>query len=79
MADLEEISENCGINLYEGINEDDAVEIDTINSLILHLIQRVPEKGEIINGFNGIKFKIVDADFSQVLKVVIIKPQQEQK
>ncbi|MCQ2741484.1 MAG: hemolysin family protein [Alphaproteobacteria bacterium] len=74
MADLEEISENCGINLYEGINEYDAVEIDTINSLILHLIQRVPEKGEIINGFNGIKFKIVDADFSQVLKVVIIKP-----
>lgn len=79
MADLDEILENCGINLYEGIKEEDAVEIDTVNSLILYLIQRVPEKNEIINGFNGIKFRIVDADFSQVLKAVIIKPQLEQK
>lgn len=72
-AGLEEIKESCGIDLYEGLSEEESEEVETLNSLILHFIQRIPEKGEIVNGENGIKFKILDADQCQVNKAVIFR------
>lgn len=74
-AELQEIKENCGVDLYQGLSEEDADEIETLNGLIFHFIQRVPEKGEVINGFNGIKFRILEADPCQIKKVIIVKPQ----
>ena len=76
-AELEEIKDICGIDLYEGLAEEDADEIDTLNALIIHFIQRVPEQGEIVDGINGIKFKIMKADSCQIKKVIIVRPKQE--
>ena len=80
MAELEEIKENCGIDLTTGLSEEDAADIDTVNSLILHLIQRVPEKGEVVSVAEGIKFRILESDFTQVQKAIILKTSgQEEK
>lgn len=74
-AELQEIKETCGLDLYEGLNDEEADEIETLNGLIFHFIQRVPEKGEVINGLNGIKFRILEVDPCQIKKVIIVKPQ----
>lgn len=74
-AELEEIKESCGLDLYDGLSDEESEEVETLNSLIVHLIQRIPEKGEVVDGVNGIKFKIVDADQCQINKAVIIRPQ----
>lgn len=76
-ADLEEISEICGVDLYAGLDEDCVDEIDNLNSLVFHFSQRVPEQGEVIDGINGIKFKILEADQCQIKKALIMLPQKE--
>lgn len=76
-AELNEIKNLCGIDLYDGLPEDLEDDVDTINSLIFHIIQRVPVQGEIINGLNGVKFRIMEADPTQIKKVMIIKPKVE--
>lgn len=73
-AELDEIKSVCDLDLYEGISEEDADSIDTVNSLIFHLIQRVPSRGEVINGLGGVKFRIMEADPTQIKKVMIIRP-----
>ncbi len=78
-AGLEEIKEVCGIDLYEGLSDDEADEVETLNGLIFHFVQRVPEKGEVINGLNGFKFRILEVDPCQIKKVIIIKPQPTEK
>ena len=70
-AEIDEIKNVCGLDLYDGINEENIDDIDTLNSLIFHLIQRVPSRGEIINGLNGVKFRILEADPTQIKKAMI--------
>lgn len=76
-AELDEVNSVCGLDLYAGLPEDSEDEIDTINSLIFHLIQRVPVRGEVVKGLNGLKFRILEADQTQIKKVMIIKPKIE--
>ena len=73
-AELDEIKSVCDLDLYEGLPESEEDDIDTINSLIFHLIQRVPSRGEVINGLGGIKFRILEADPTQIKIVMIIRP-----
>ncbi len=77
-AELEEINEACGLDLYKGLDEEVVDEVDTVNALILHFIQRVPEQSEVVEGLNGIKFRILEADYCQVKKALIIR-ENEQK
>lgn len=77
-AELEEINEVCGLDLYKGLDEEVVDEVDTVNALILHFIQRVPEQSEVVEGLNGIKFRILEADYCQVKKALIIR-ENEQK
>ena len=76
-AELDEIKNVCGLDLYEGLPEDEEDDIDTVNSLIFHLIQRVPLRGEVVAGLNGIKFRILEADPTQIKKVMIVKSKVE--
>jgi len=76
-AELDEIKNVCGLDLYDEVPEDEEDEIDTLNSLIFHLIQRVPTQGEIINAPNGIRFRILEADPTQIKKVMIVKNKVE--
>lgn len=73
-AELEEIQESCGVDLTEGLDETAVDGVDTLNALIIHLIQRVPAAGEFVNGLNGVRFKILEADSCQVKKVMIVLP-----
>jgi len=73
-AELDEIKQSCNLDLYAGLTEENEIDIDTVNSLIFHLIQRVPAKGEVINGVGGVKFRILEADPTQIKKVMIIRP-----
>lgn len=72
-AEIEEIQEVTGIDLYEGI-EDEDLEVDTVGGLVFHLAQRIPNRGEIIDGHNGIKFRILEVDPRRIKKVMISLP-----
>ena len=72
-AELDEIHEVAGIDLYEGLEEDE-LEVDTLGGLVFHLAQRIPNRGEIIEGRNGIKFRILDVDPRRIKKVMISLP-----
>ncbi len=78
-AELDEIKDVVGMDLCEGLSEEEADNLETLNSLIVHFIQRIPEKGELIEGNNGVKFRILDADPCQIKKVVIVKPQVKEE
>ena len=72
-AELDEIQEVTGLDLYEGIDDDD-LQVDTLGGLVFHLAQRIPNRGDIIDGHNGIKFRIIDVDPRRIKKVMISLP-----
>ena len=72
-AELDEIREVAGIDLYEGLEENE-LEVDTLGGLVFHLAQRIPSRGEIIEGRKGIKFRILDVDPRRIKKVMISLP-----
>lgn len=73
-AELDEIKEAGGIDLYEGIEESDEADIDTLGGLVFHIAQRIPSRGEVIDGYNGVKFRILDVDPRRIKKVMILIP-----
>lgn len=70
LSDLKEVSE---IDFCTYL-KDEEQEIDTIGGLVFHLAQRIPHRGEIIEGSNGIKFRILEVDSRRIKKLMIIKP-----
>ncbi len=72
-AELEEIRETAHLDLCSEIDCEE-LEIDTLGGLVFHLAQRIPNRGEIIEGPQGIKFRILDVDPRRIKKVMIIKP-----
>ncbi len=72
-AELDEIKEIAAIDLYQDL-EDENLEIDTLGGLVFHIAQRIPNRGEIIEGAKGIKFRILDVDPRRIKKVMIIVP-----
>lgn len=73
-AELDEIKNMSGLDLYEGLEADDEEEIDTLGGLVFHIAQRIPNRGEVIDGMNGIKFRILDVDPRRIKKVMIVIP-----
>ena len=57
--DLEDFKEKSGIDLAPA---DSNEEIDTLGGLVVSLIGRVPERGEIIPHPSGYEFEILEAD-----------------
>lgn len=72
-AELEEIKEVTGINLCQDCDVSE-LEIDTLGGYVFHLAQRIPIRGEIIEGRNNIKFRILEVDPRRIKKVMIILP-----
>lgn len=72
-AELEEIKEKTGLDLYPALGEDD-LEVDTLGGLVFHLAQRIPSRGEIIDGSDGIKFRILEVDPRRIKKIMISLP-----
>jgi len=66
--DIEELEEKIGPLLTEEEREED---IDTIGGLVLHLTDRVPQRGELIAHPSGIEFEIIEADSRRIKRVGI--------
>ncbi len=66
--DIEELEEKIGPLLTEEEKEED---IDTIGGLVLHLTDRVPQRGELVAHPSGIEFEIIEADSRRIKRVGI--------
>lgn len=66
--DIEELEENIGPLRTEKEKEE---EIDTIGGLVLHLTDRVPQRGELIAHSSGLEFEIIEADSRRIKRVGI--------
>lgn len=51
--------------------EEEEEDIDTIGGLVLHLTDRVPQRGELIAHSSGIEFEIIEADSRRIKRVGI--------
>jgi CBS domain containing-hemolysin-like protein len=69
-ASLPDVGEVLGLDLSQ---TDDAEEIETIGGLVGLLAGRVPVRGEIITGSDGLEFEILDADLRRVKRIRIQK------
>lgn len=75
-AELEEIKEATGLDLCSEIDCNE-LEIDTLGGYVFHLAQRIPNRGEVIEGLNGIKFRILEVDPRRIKKVMIVMPKAQ--
>lgn len=71
-AELSEIKTATGLDLNNDQNED--LEIDTLGGYVFQLAQRIPNRGEVIEGPDGIKFRILEVDPRRIKKVMIVMP-----
>jgi CBS domain containing-hemolysin-like protein len=67
-ASLEETTEALGVPVA---SEDMADDVDTVGGLIVTLAGRVPLRGELVTGPNGLEFEVLDADPRRVKRVRI--------
>lgn len=66
--DIEELEEKIGvIRTKEEMEE----EIDTIGGFVLHLMDRIPQRGELIAHPSGIEFEIIEADSRRIKRIGI--------
>ena len=66
--DIEDLEEKVGIIRTEAEKEE---EIDTIGGLVLHLTDRIPQRGELIAHPSGIEFEIIEADSRRIKRLGI--------
>jgi CBS domain containing-hemolysin-like protein len=65
---IEELEELVGVKL---IFDEEDEDLDTVGGLIFTMIDRVPERGELITHPRGLEFEVLDADPRRVKKVRI--------
>lgn len=66
--DIEELEEKIGTIRTEKDREE---EIETIGGFVLHLTDRVPQRGELIQHSSGLEFEIIEADSRRIIQVGI--------
>ena len=72
-SELDEIKAATGLDLSGQMTDEDQ-EIDTLGSYIFSLTQRIPGRGETIDGPNGVRFRILEVDPRRIKKVIIVMP-----
>ena len=77
-AELEEIKEAAHLDLCKNLDCDE-LEIDTLGGYVFHIAQRIPARGEVIDGPDGIKFRILEVDPRRIKKVMIVIPKPGKK
>jgi CBS domain containing-hemolysin-like protein len=68
---LEELSTALGFDLNQGELAED---VDTLGGLITTLAGRLPVRGELVTGPDGLEFEVLDADPRRVKRVRIHRP-----
>lgn len=71
-AELEDIKAKTGLDLWKNI-ADYEDEVDTLGGLICAMVERLPQRGEVIEAQDNISFRILDVDSRCVKKVMIVK------
>ena len=69
--DLEDFREQTGIDLAP---EDPEQDIDTLGGLVVSLLGRVPQRGEIVAHPSGYQFEVLEADPRRVKRLRIRQP-----
>ena len=77
-AELDEIKEVTHLDLCKNL-DCDTLEIDTLGGYVFHIAQRIPSRGEVIDGPDGIKFRILEVDPRRIKKVMIVIPKTGKK
>lgn len=72
-AELDEIKDATGLDLTSD-EKDEELEIDTLGGYVFQLAQRIPNRGEIIEDKNGVKFRILEVDPRRIKKIMIVVP-----
>ncbi len=70
-VDLEDFREQTGIALTP---EDADQEVDTLGGLVVSLLGRVPQRGEIVTHPSGYEFEVLEADARRVKRLRIRAP-----
>lgn len=68
---LEDISEAIGVDLVSARQAED---VDTLGGLIVSITGRVPARGELVKGPDGLEFEVLDADPRRLKRVRIHRP-----
>ncbi len=66
--DIEDLEDKIGSFRTEEEQEED---IDTIGGLVLHLTDRIPQKGELIQHPSGLEFEILEVDTRRIKRIGI--------
>ncbi|MBF9028894.1 CBS domain-containing protein [Rhodobacterales bacterium HKCCE3408] len=72
-APLEEFEAETGLNLTEGIEDE---EIDSLGGLVFLLSGRVPARGEVIPHPSGAEIEVVDADPRRIKRLRVRLPRE---
>lgn len=78
-AELSEIKDTIGIDLIKKLDADEAEDVDTLGGFVFNLAQRIPSRGEVIEGPDGLKFRILEVDPRRIKKIMIICPAKDKK
>jgi magnesium and cobalt transporter len=66
--DLEELERDLGFEFLSDAERDDA---DTLAGLLVSLVDRVPQAGEVVDHASGLRFEVTDGDPRRVTRVRI--------
>ncbi len=72
-VEITELENHFGFDL---VDEDE--DIDTIGGLVVHLINRVPQRGELVRHPEGLEIEISDADARRIRRVRITPPKMDE-
>jgi len=67
-AEVVELAETIGRKL---LSEEEEEDIDTVGGLIVSLVDRVPQRGELISHPAGLEFEVLDSDPRRVKRLRI--------
>jgi len=73
--DLEDFKTQTGLDL--GVDDEATEDIDTLGGLVISLLGRVPERGEIVAHPAGYEFEVLEADPRRIKKLRIRAPSRE--
>jgi CBS domain containing-hemolysin-like protein len=71
-VDLEDFEKETGLNL--SIDDETEQDVDTVGGLVISLLGRVPQRGEIVAHPAGFEFEVLDADPRRIRRLRIRPP-----
>jgi len=73
--DLDDFKTQTGHDFLIADDEEDRPDIDSLGGLVVSLLGRVPQRGEIVTHPDGSEFQVLEADPRRVRKLRVILPQ----